>query len=268
MSCVPASAAHVVRAIAAAAQVAVGSAAFEPASVAPAFLRVAGSIPDVSTSQAVLVVRALLVTLVCRFAFFVHTRTPPHEFHRLLSRLAAAETLPAIRAAYEACIVGFAPCEAGVRAPHDSTRVDQIDKRISSGVEYIWAHCCDRRLSLADVARQVNLSTSHFDRLLKRWTGHAYKEHLRAARMWSARTLLGRTFFTIKEVAAKTGYAKLSDFDREFKRWHGRTPTEWRRAVPENSPKPSRGSLVIPGEREVALNQRRGLRLARASSQS
>ncbi len=216
---------HAVRAVASAAQVAAGMASLEPDSCLPAFLRVGRCISESRSIRELTIVRSVLEILICRLALHVRARLTPGEFHALLSTLSSAENGRELRLAYEACISAIGASDTD--AP--GSPVSTTDGRITFGVRYIRDHCADRALSLRQVAAQVNLSPWHFDRLLKRSTGYPYREHLRLARMSIAARLLDRTFLTIKEIAARAGYAKASDLDREFRQTHGTTPTAWRR---------------------------------------
>ncbi len=166
----------------------------------------------------------MLATLICRLALHVQAPLPSDEFHKLLSVLNSAESGRELRLAYEACIVAIGQVDRDGFGLHAST-----GDRIAFGARYIRDHCTDRSLSLRQVAAQVNLSPWHFDRLLKRSTGRAYREQIHSARMSIAERLLDETFLTMKEIAARVGYAKASDFDREFRLSHRMTPTEWRR---------------------------------------
>jgi two-component system, response regulator YesN len=86
----------------------------------------------------------------------------------------------------------------------------------------------DSDLRLETVARTVRLSRCHLSRLIKKETGHGFREHLRNVRMETARTALSQTTLSIKEVAAGCGFRNTSAFDREFKRVHGLSPLLWR----------------------------------------
>jgi transcriptional regulator GlxA family with amidase domain len=99
----------------------------------------------------------------------------------------------------------------------------------------LWAIAeLDRRLNEVDHARlaaDVNLSLSRFTYLFRVHTGHSPSQYLHALRMERARTLLQRTFLTVKQVMAQVGVVDASHFSRDFRRYHGITPTQARRAV-------------------------------------
>src|SRR5687768_6566869 len=90
-------------------------------------------------------------------------------------------------------------------------------------------------IRVADLARGARLSESRFAHLFRRETGVAPAEFLHALRMCNARTLLERTFLTVKEVRALVGCNDGSHFARDFRRFHGMAPRAWRaRALDAN----------------------------------
>src|SRR3972149_70392 len=62
-------------------------------------------------------------------------------------------------------------------------------ERIASAIRYLETHWRDQP-SLADVARHVGLSESHFQRLFTRWAGISPKRFLQQATAQFARSLL------------------------------------------------------------------------------
>jgi AraC-like DNA-binding protein len=86
-------------------------------------------------------------------------------------------------------------------------------------------------VSVHDIARRANVSTSHFQHLLKRHTGATFGQHIRAVRIHSAIKLLETTPLLIKQVASECGYEHVSSFDRDFRRLYGCPPSAWRKRV-------------------------------------
>jgi AraC-like DNA-binding protein len=82
-------------------------------------------------------------------------------------------------------------------------------------------------LRVDELARAVGISRWHLERLTKQHTGTPLRVHIASARMTLASELLGREGITIKEVAARSGYAHPNAFRRDFKRTHGITPRVW-----------------------------------------
>lgn len=103
------------------------------------------------------------------------------------------------------------------------------DPRLGPAMTYIRDRYADSTLTLADAARQSNLSKWHFDRVLKEVTGAAFRDHVVAIRMVKAKELLESTRLEVKEVAGRVGYKHVSHFSRHFKFRHGISATEYRR---------------------------------------
>lgn len=85
-----------------------------------------------------------------------------------------------------------------------------------------------RKLSLAELGRQVNLSPSHLSRIFKAETGQAPLQYLRQVRMERSGELLRTTFLTVREIRSLVGITDEGHFLRDFKKAHGMTPREYR----------------------------------------
>ena len=88
-----------------------------------------------------------------------------------------------------------------------------------------------RKISLTDLAREVNLSAAHVSRLFSIETGIPPSEYLIRLRMEKARHLLLTSLLSVKEIMAMTGYGNRGHFLQHFKRYFGLTPSEYRRRV-------------------------------------
>jgi AraC-like DNA-binding protein/mannose-6-phosphate isomerase-like protein (cupin superfamily) len=80
------------------------------------------------------------------------------------------------------------------------------------------------------LARAVGLSVSHFNRLFREWTGFAPVEYQRRQRIAHARELLADPRHSIKEIAARCGFADPYHFSRVFRQIDGLSPTQYRAA--------------------------------------
>jgi AraC-like DNA-binding protein len=85
-----------------------------------------------------------------------------------------------------------------------------------------------RQLSIAALAKAVNLSPARLRQLFKRDTGQSPGQYLKEFRMQSAEHLLQTSFLSIKEVAHLSGLSDVSHFVRAFKKRHSVTPSEFR----------------------------------------
>jgi AraC-like DNA-binding protein len=109
-------------------------------------------------------------------------------------------------------------CDAGV--PNES--------RLARAIEFLDIRFSDPALSLADLARVLQVSSCHASRLLQRETGRGFKAHVHSRRVTRAQELLRTTLDSIKEVAFEVGFASGSQLGRHFKRLAGMTPCEYR----------------------------------------
>lgn len=82
--------------------------------------------------------------------------------------------------------------------------------------------------SLATLAADHHISTSHLSHLFKRITGYAPMEYLLACRLSAAKTLLTTTNTPVKEIVFRCGFTDESNFSRLFKSRTGLTPREFR----------------------------------------
>lgn len=106
---------------------------------------------------------------------------------------------------------------------------DPINRaRIRAVIELMVANL-DRTITLAELAKTVNLSASHFSHLFKAETGFAPIEYLINLRMEKAGHLLATTFLSVKEIMANVGYDNRANFLRRFEKDYEVTPTEYRR---------------------------------------
>lgn len=82
-----------------------------------------------------------------------------------------------------------------------------------------------RRLVLAEVAREVGVSTRTLQSLHKEHYGMSASEFIRERRMQRAKGLLARGRTSISEVANLIGYSSPANFSRDFRRRFGRAPS-------------------------------------------
>ena len=86
----------------------------------------------------------------------------------------------------------------------------------------------DRVITLADVAKIVNMNEVAFCRFIKKRTGKTFIESLNEIRLGQASRLLIETTHTIAEVSYRCGFNNLSYFNRIFRNKNGCTPSEFR----------------------------------------
>jgi two-component system response regulator YesN len=85
-----------------------------------------------------------------------------------------------------------------------------------------------QELSVEDLARAVNLSSSYLAHLFKAETGVSLFQYLKSLRMRKAKELLETTFLSIKQIRNRVGVKDKCHFARDFKRTYGLTPTQYK----------------------------------------
>ncbi|CAN5561527.1 AraC family transcriptional regulator [soil metagenome] len=86
-------------------------------------------------------------------------------------------------------------------------------------------------VSLADVARECNLSRSHFSRAFKQSTGQTPHAWLVGQRVDAAKRLLRAHALPIAEIAAACGFSDQSHLTRVFSARTGTSPARWQRGL-------------------------------------
>jgi transcriptional regulator GlxA family with amidase domain len=101
------------------------------------------------------------------------------------------------------------------------------DPRIQCAVDII-SNAYRRRISLAELARTVGLSVSHFAHLFQREMGVSPARFLREFRFRQAEQLMTTTTLPLSEVLVLAGITERSHFMRAFKQRHGLSPSKYR----------------------------------------
>jgi AraC-like DNA-binding protein len=86
----------------------------------------------------------------------------------------------------------------------------------------------DEKLSLAQIADEVNVSTYYFCKLFKQSTGMTFTEFTNRQRIELAKQELARTEKPVTEIAYAVGFQSLSQFNRSFYKFTGESPREYR----------------------------------------
>src|SRR5690349_7037204 len=105
-------------------------------------------------------------------------------------------------------------------------------------VEFVEARI-DARLTVAEVAASINLSSSHFCREFKRTFGATVHAYVMRRRIEMAQHLMLTTAESLSEIALRCGLSDQSHLTRWHRRVAGATPNAWRR---QNSARTSSGS--------------------------
>ena len=88
-------------------------------------------------------------------------------------------------------------------------------------------------LSLAAVAKTVNMSSYYFCKTFKKVTGLNFTDYLARVRIEKAKELLLDPNARVSEVVFEVGFQSITNFNRIFKRHVGKSPTEYRQSLPK-----------------------------------
>jgi AraC family transcriptional regulator len=122
----------------------------------------------------------------------------------------------------------FARVYGGMRIDGNSARGGLAPRQMRRAEEFLMAHLHEE-ISLAQVARECQLSVSHFVRAFKRSMGQPPYRWLLEQRLKVAKELLQFSAMPMVEIAARCGFTDQASFIRAFKRMFESTPGEWRR---------------------------------------
>lgn len=95
-------------------------------------------------------------------------------------------------------------------------------------LKYIETHY--KTGTLADISAQQRLPTYCVSRLLKKYTGHNFKELLQQQKLQQAVYLLSQTTLSVDGIIEAVGYSNSSFFYRIFREKYGCSPKEYRTA--------------------------------------
>src|SRR5213592_4979941 len=88
-------------------------------------------------------------------------------------------------------------------------------------------------LSLGRIAQVANISRHYFCKMFKKATGMNFTDYLSRVRVEKSKALLLNPNSRISEAAFACGFQSMTNFNREFKRIVGRSPTQFREALPK-----------------------------------
>lgn len=104
---------------------------------------------------------------------------------------------------------------------HNSEKIKQV-------CDYI-EHNYTQKITLDEIASDVNMTNITFSRFIKQRTGKTFVEFLNAYRISVATRLLIETPLQISEIAYRCGFNNLANFNKIFRKNKSLSPTEYRK---------------------------------------
>jgi AraC family transcriptional regulator len=124
---------------------------------------------------------------------------------------------------------GLEQTESGVAMPLRGGLAARKQKCVA---EFIEEHLAEE-ISLATLAKLVNLSLCHFARAFKQSFGAPPHRYHMVRRMVRASNLLQRSALSVTQIGIQVGFRETSSFTRAYRRFAGVTPSEFRRQRPD-----------------------------------
>jgi AraC-like DNA-binding protein len=116
--------------------------------------------------------------------------------------------------------------EVATQPQHDPLSLNA--RRGTEARIYLQSHYCEANLSADTIASALGISASHLRFLFRETTGRTLHHTLIDLRLRRATDLLLRTTFSIKEIAALTGWGHQLYFSAAFKKRHHCSPSLFR----------------------------------------
>ena len=122
----------------------------------------------------------------------------------------------------------------GINLPADKLN-PEVESRLSPDLCRKLRHATDYiernlrgRLTLAEIAGEVDLNPQYFARVFKKALGQSPHQYILEQRIVRAKELLKTTELSLADIASRVGIATQSHFTTVFHRVTGMTPREFR----------------------------------------
>ena len=115
---------------------------------------------------------------------------------------------------------------------------------VSRAKKFVEDHS-QETLTLERVLHHVHAGRFHFCKVFKKTTGITFTEYVARVRVEKAKTLLMDPSLRVSEVVFTAGFGSIPQFNSVFKRFVGKSPTEYRSRLEENTP--ACVGQVLPG---------------------
>ena len=122
------------------------------------------------------------------------------------------------------CIVLACSADPTNRRPGFGGKSRDVERRLG---EYLRKHYAEP-LALPQVARELDMSVSTLNALLKKYLKQTFLQYLSRIRLDESKTMLRKDQYSIAQVAFESGFASLATFNRRFRQDTGMTPGAYR----------------------------------------
>jgi len=116
----------------------------------------------------------------------------------------------------------------GYQQDEAHSKLLNLRMRLQKAMSYIQENAC-RQITLAEVAAQVNMSSSYFRHSFTKAMSISFSEYIGLLRISKARDLLIKTDVTVASIVAEVGYSNEYYFYCLFKRHMHMTPDQYRK---------------------------------------
>lgn len=110
---------------------------------------------------------------------------------------------------------------------------EERDEDMRNVLSYIQENF-KRNLTTEELAGVCHMHPTHFIRAFKLRMAQTPHQYISDVRMEYARQLLDRSDRSIIEIAEEAGFYDLAHFSRTFKQYYSMTPSQYRKALPDN----------------------------------
>ncbi|WP_108993432.1 helix-turn-helix domain-containing protein [Paenibacillus agaridevorans] len=95
-------------------------------------------------------------------------------------------------------------------------------------IEEKLSHSLFDNLSIASVAKELNMSRSQCTKLFIKTYGLSPRQYVSRRKLMLAKEMLVASYLPISEIAERLGFQSASHFSRQFRRWTGLSPTAFK----------------------------------------
>ncbi len=120
-------------------------------------------------------------------------------------------------------------------APEGSAANETRAQKMIERVHRVLFRRPGERVSVGDIARELNISESHLRTLFRRNIGLSLGRYIRESRLMRASGLIHNSDLNFSEIATQCGFDSIYTFSRAFKRAHGVSPSEYRKFLRKRS---------------------------------